>query len=121
LDYPGFTGCALVAQIGSGINAATIFRGGVTNGPQISPFSLGSWLPPQVALIERKLRDKSYKTDAPLELFAYATHDEPDLAVGSMERIEEAITTHLPGSSFTRVRVFHLGFLQHLFTYPAGA
>ena len=116
----GFVGKVPLDAIGRppGLEDATVFRGSVKNGPRISPFSVGSWMPPQVSQIEKKLRDKTYPTGIPLELFAYATHDEPNLALGSMERIEQAITTYLPGSTFTRVRVFHLGFQQHLFTYP---
>jgi hypothetical protein len=120
LRQPGFTGKVSIQGVGRppGLNAATVHRGGVTNGPRVSPFSVGSWQPPQVEMIEKKLSNRNYQSVAPLELFAYATHDEPNGAVGSMEQIEQTITKHMPGSSFTRVRVFHLGFLQHLFTYP---
>jgi hypothetical protein len=53
-----------------------------------------------------------------MELFAYAIHDEPDLAVGSLELLQDVIIKLVPGSSFRRARVFDLGFRRHLYTYP---
>jgi hypothetical protein len=77
-------------------------------GPHITTSSAGSWLPPQLDKIREKLVDKTYRTDAPLELFAYSRHDEVD----GLAAIENCINTYLPGSRFRRVSVFNLGFLQ---------
>jgi hypothetical protein len=75
-------------------------------------------LPPQLEKIEEKLVAKTYRTDAPLELFAYSRHDEVDGHLGSLAAIEQCITTHLPGSQFQRVSVFNLGFLQLVYCHP---
>jgi hypothetical protein len=90
----------------------------VTNGPRLSAPSAGSWLPPQIDNIEQKLTDRRYQTTAPLELFAYSTHDEPDGAVGLLAQIDACVRAHLPGSAFRRVHVFHVGFGQLLYSYP---
>lgn len=120
-DSPGFAGRVLPAAIGQprGLVGATVFRGGVTDGPGMSASSGGYWQQPQVDKIAGKLRDKRYQTSAPLELFAYSTHDEPNLAVGSLEQIQETIVTLLPGSPFRRVHVFDAAFLRYLLKYPA--
>jgi hypothetical protein len=116
---PGFTGDLLGELHGpAGLERAVVYRGSVTNGPQFSPFSAGSWLPPQIDKIREKLVDKRYQTTAPLELFAYALHDEPDGAVGVMEQIDTVVHAHLPGSRFRRVHVFHYGFGRLIRTYP---
>jgi hypothetical protein len=118
LDVPGFTGDVPLDRFGTirGLNAAKVFRGNVKDGPQLSAPSGGYWLPPQADKLVEKLRDKKYETRAPLELFAYATHDEPDGAVGSLEAIQGAVTAHLPGSLFRRVHLFHRGFLRHIWS-----
>ena len=97
-----------------GLDAATVHRGHVTNGPKFSHFSAGVWLPPQASKLEEKLRPGRYRSDLPMELFAYAIHDEPDLAVGSLELLQDVIAKLLPESSFRRAH----GFRRHLYTYP---
>ncbi|HEV7448073.1 MAG TPA: hypothetical protein VGO18_36235, partial [Steroidobacteraceae bacterium] len=110
----GFTGDLLGGLNGpDALERAVVYRGSVTNGPQFSPFSAGSWLPPQIDKIREKLVDKRYQTAAPLELFAYSLHDEPDGAVGGIEQIDTVVHPHLPGSRFRRVHVFHYGFAGH--------
>jgi hypothetical protein len=107
----GFTGDLLGEfKTPIGLERAVIHRGSVTNGPEFSPFSAGSWLPPQIDKIREKLVDKRYQTTAPLELFTYALHDEPDGAVGAMEQIDEVVRAHLPGSRFRRVPCVPLRF-----------
>lgn len=76
-------------------------------------------LPPQIDKIREKLTDKRYQTTVPLELFAYATHDEPDGAVGLVEQIDHCVRTHLPGSLFRRVSVFHVGLGQLIYSHPS--
>jgi hypothetical protein len=75
------------------------------------------WLPPQASKIEEKLQPGRYLSNIPTELFAYAIHDEPDLAGGSLELLQDLIVKLLPGSSFRRAHVFDLGFRRHLYTY----
>lgn len=102
-----------------GLSKATMHRGGVTNGPRISCPSVGSVLQPQLEMIEEKLSRKTYRTSAPLELFAYSTHDEVDAHVNSMQLIDECVRKHLPSSAFRRVRVFDYGIAQQLkYSYP---
>lgn len=100
------------------VDWAKVFHGNVTEGPHIVSPSAGYWLPPQLEKIEEKLVAKTYRTDAPLELFAYSRHDEVDGHVGGLAAIEECIKKHLPGSRFQRVSVFNLGFLQLVYRYP---
>lgn len=92
---------------------AKVFHGNVNDGPHIVAPSAGYWLPPQLDKIRGKLVDKTYRTDSPLELFAYSKHDEVDGHVGGLEAKK-----HLPGSRFRRVLVFNLGFLRLVYRYP---
>jgi hypothetical protein len=122
LSHPAYSGVIPPNSVGQprGLDSATIHRGHVTNGPKFSHFSAGRWSPPQVSTVEDKLRPGRYPSwDVPMELFAYAIHDEPDLAVGSLEQLQNVMVAGLPASAFTRVHVFDLGFLKHLWTYPA--
>jgi hypothetical protein len=91
---------------------ASANRGLVRNGPHITTSSAGPWLPPQLDKIREKLVDKSYRTAAPLELFAYSEHDEVDGHVNGRVAIDQCIKAHLPRSKFQRVSVFNLGFRQ---------
>lgn len=120
LERPHFKGVIAAEEIGTppGFHGARIGRFETTTGPHVSAPSGAFWQPPQVEKIVEKLRDRTYKPVAPLELFAYATHDEPDGAVGSLEAIQAAVETHLPGSQFRRVHLFHVGFLKHIFSMP---
>ena len=120
LAHPHFEDEIEAEQIGtpSGFHGARIGRFETTTGPHVSAPSGAFWQPPQVEKIVEKLSDKTYKVAAPLELFAYATHDEPDGAVGSLEAIQAAVEEHLPGSQFRRVHLFHVGFLKHICSMP---
>ena len=89
----------------------------VQDGPHIRTISAGRWCPPQIGKIEEKLRCKKYRAEAPLELFAYSRHDEPDGAVTWRKEIDACVHAHLPGSLFRRVHIFNLAFLQHIYTY----
>jgi len=51
-----------------------------------------------------------------MELFAYATHDEPDGAVGWLESIQATVAEHMPGSQFSRVHLFHVSFKRHIWS-----
>jgi hypothetical protein len=96
-----------------------VHRGDVSRGPRFSHSSAGRWLPPQVSKLEDKLRPGRYeKTFVPLELFAYSVHDEPDLAIGSVEQLQDVIVRQLPGSAFQRAYVFDLWFQRLLYRYP---
>jgi hypothetical protein len=119
LQYPGYVGALPPKRLGlpRGLEFATIHRSHVTNGPKFSHFSAGRWLPPQASKLEEKLQTGRYRSDIPMELFAYAIHDEPDIAVGSLELLQDLIVKLLPGSSFRRVHVFDLGFRRHLYTH----
>jgi len=121
LHNPGHSSVVPLSAIGRppGINSATIHRGHVTHGPRFSHFSAGRWLPPQVSKVEQKLRPSRYKSDIPLELFAYAIHDEPDLGLDSLEQLQKAIVELLPGSAFRRAHVFDFGLRRHLYSHPA--
>lgn len=101
------------------VDWAKVFHGSVKDGPHIVAPSAGHLLPPQLEKIQEKLVAKTYRTDAPLEIFAYSKHDEVDGHVGGLAAIEQCIKTHLPGSQFRRVSVFNLGFLQLVYRYPA--
>lgn len=116
LEHPHFNGEIATEDIGmpSGFHGARIGRFETTTGPHVSAPSGAFWQPPQVAKIVEKLSDKTYEVTPPLELFAYATHDEPDGAVGSLETIQAAVAEHLPGSQFRCVHLFHVGFLKHI-------
>ncbi len=120
LQNPGYAGVLAPKRLGlpRGLDAVTVHRGHVTNGPKFWHFSAGMWLPPQTSKLEEKLQPGRYRSDLPMELFAYAIHDEPDLAVGSLELLQDVIIKLVPGSSFRRARVFDLGFRRHLYTYP---
>jgi hypothetical protein len=121
LARPQFSGEVSAEDIGmpAGFDGARIFRGGTKNtGPYVSSPSGGYLQPPKIDKIVEKLRDKTYEPAAPLELFAYATHDEPDGAIGWLESIQASVTEHLAGSKFRRVHLFHLGFLKHISTMP---
>ena len=89
-----------------GLQRAEIHRGkDITDGPHFAAPSAGSGMPPQLNKIAEKLREKNYTATGPLELFAYATHDDPGGAVGGLEEIKATIQAHLPGSRFHRVYV----------------
>jgi hypothetical protein len=120
LQHPGCSGALPLSAIGrpSGLTSVTIHRGHVARGPRFSHFSAGRWLPPQVSKVEEKLRPGRYKFDVPMELFAYAVHDEPDLAIGSLEELQNVIEEQLPGSAFRRAHVFDFGLRRHLYSYP---
>jgi hypothetical protein len=100
------------------VDWAKVFHSNVKDGPHIVSPSAGHWLPPQLEKIQEKLVAKTYRTDAPLELFAYSRHDEVDGHVGGLAAIEECVKRHLPGSQFERVSVFNLGFRQLVYRYP---
>lgn len=101
-----------------GLEGARAFRDEITNGPRIYAPSAGSWLAPQVDKIREKLAEKNYRTERPLELIAYATHDEADAHVNSLPMIDECVQRHLPGSRFRRVWVFNRHFRQLVYVYP---
>jgi hypothetical protein len=111
---PLFTRTTLPARL----HKASVFRNERTDGPHFSAPSAGGWMPPQLSKIEEKLRDKNYAFTGPLELFAYSQHDEPDGHINSLAEIQTCINQNLTGSLFTRVHVFHLGFLKHIVTMP---
>jgi hypothetical protein len=106
-----------------GLNRARVHRGKLSNGPRINAPSAGAWLAPQVDKIREKLSDKNYQTERPLELFAYATHDEVDAHVNSLPMIDECVRRYLPGSRFRRIWVFnrHFGQLVYVHPPPQGA
>jgi hypothetical protein len=85
------------------VHYAAASRSQVEKGPHITTSSVGSWLPPQLDKIQEKLVAKTYRTDAPLDLFAYSEHDEVDGHVNGRAEIEQCIKTYLPGSRFRRV------------------
>lgn len=103
-----------------GFHSANIGRfASITNGPQVASPSGDYLRPPQVDKIVEKLRDKRYEpAGTPMELFAYATHDEPDGAVGWLESIQAAVNDHIAESRFRRVHLFHLGFQRHIWSSP---
>ena len=117
LRNPGNTGRVNANDIGSpaGFESANIFRGGTMKGPHVTSSSAGYWSPPQVDNITKHLQTQ-YEADAPLELLAYATHDEPDGSIDSLDTIKAAVAQHLPCSQFRRVHVFHTGFRQHVWS-----
>jgi hypothetical protein len=100
------------------LHAVSVFRNKTTDGPHFSAPSVGSWMPPQLKKLEQKLREKDYTFTGPLELIAYSEHDEPDGHINSLDEIRMCIDRNLTGSRFTRVHVFHLGFLQHIVSVP---
>ena len=117
LAHPGFRGEITAEIVGTppGFDGARVGRfGHFADGPHISAPSAGYWQPPRVGNIVGKLCDTQYTPAAPMELFAYSTHDEPDGAVGSLEAIQAAVAQHLPESQFERVHLFHVGFLSHI-------
>lgn len=122
LEHPGYSGVIPPNSVGQprGLDSATIHRGHVANGPKFSHFSAGRWSPPQVFKVKEKLLPGRYPiigcSNGPICL---AIHDEPDLAVGSLEQLQNVIVAGLPGSAFRRVHVFDLGFLRHLYSYPS--
>jgi hypothetical protein len=123
MSHPRFSGEITADYLGfpQGLHHVVVRQfAGFAHGPEVTAPS-GDWLrPPQVDKIIEKLRDKSYDSaGAPCELFAYSRYDEPDGAVGWLESIQEAVATHLPGSKFRRVHLFHLGFLRHIYTMSA--
>jgi len=100
------------------VHFARVSRG-LTDGPHFSTSSAGSWMPPQLAKIRGKLVDKKpYRTNAPLELFAYSEHDEVDGHIDGLSAIEQCVKINLVGSQFQRVTVFNLGFLQRVYRFP---
>lgn len=120
LEHPHFNGEVTEEVLGTlqGFHGARVGRFEITDGPHVSAPSGAFWQAPQVEKIAEKLRDKEYKPVAPLELFAYATHDEPDGAVGALETIQAVVAQYLPGSLFRRVHLFHVGFLKHICSMP---
>jgi hypothetical protein len=100
------------------LHSVSIFRTKRTDGANVSAPSAGYWMPPQLNKIEKKLLEKSYTFTALVELFAYSPHDEPDGHINSLDEIQACINRNLPGSLFTRVHVFNLGFLKHIVTIP---
>jgi hypothetical protein len=118
---PNFAGAIAAESIGTppGFHGAKVGRfDHIKDGPKFSAPSAGYWKPPQANKIAEKLSDKTYTPAAPLELFAYSPHDEPDGAVGSLEEIHAVVAKHLSGSQFRCVHVFHLGFLKHICSMP---
>jgi hypothetical protein len=102
-----------------GLMGATVHRGPrKTNGPRIIAPSAGSLQRPQVDKIEQKLTAKTYRTSAPLELFAYSTHDEVDAYLDGLRCIDASVQQHLPRSLFRRVWVFDFGREQLKYTFP---
>jgi hypothetical protein len=121
LARPGFAGRVTAEDLEypHGFQWANIGRLKITNGPHITSPSGDYMRAPQVDKIIEKLRDKSYgPAGAPIELFTYATHDEPDGAVGWLESIQSAVAEHVVGSQFRRVHLFHLGFKRHIWSSP---
>lgn len=121
LECPNYEGEIRPQSVGtpSGFHGAKLWRHErLGDGPKFSAPSAGYWQGPQINKIVEKLSDKTYVPAAPMELFAYSPHDEPDGAVGSLAAIQGAIAEHLPGSKFERVHVFHLGFLKHVCSMP---
>lgn len=118
---PGFTGDVTAEDIGlpRGFHHAYIGRADFINGPDVGAPSADFLRPPQIERITRKLKTKVQTTE-PLELFAYTNFDEPAGAVGSLETIQAAAIAGLTESRFRRVHVFHLGFLQHVWSSPAA-
>ena len=118
---PILVGTVSIDAIGrpDGLNFVRMHRRPATRGPRFSHFSAGRWERPQVSAIEDKLRPNRYKTSKiPMELFAYAVHDEPDLEIGSLEELQSAIVRHLPASVFRRAHIFDFGFRRHLYSHP---
>jgi hypothetical protein len=116
---PGFDGDVTAEDLRypKGFDSAQVRRfNQLKNGPAVTAPSGDYFRGPQVEKIVEKLRDKEYQTNASLELFAYSNHDDPDGAVGSLEAIQTAVVQHLADSMFRRVHVFHLGFLQHVWS-----
>ena len=76
-------------------------------GPHVTSSSAGYWSPPQVDNITKHLQTQ-YEAEVPLELFAYATHDEPDGSIDSLD------TIRLLSPSICRVRNFgaYMSFTQ---------
>ena len=68
------------------VDWATASHCNVKEGPHIVAPSAAYWLPPQLDKIQEKLTAKTYRADAPLELFAYSRHDEVDGHVDSSHR-----------------------------------
>lgn len=104
-----------------GLEGARTFRDEITDGPRIYAPSAGPWLAPQIDKIREKLAEKNYRTERPLELIAYATHDEADGHVNSLAMIDECVQRHLAGSRFRRVWVFNRHFGQLVHVYPPVA
>jgi hypothetical protein len=115
---PGFTGPLFGSDGPSGLHRAAVHRGHVTNGPRINAPSGGSWLYPQIEKLKDKLTNKTYRINAPLDLFAYSTHDELDGHIDSLAEIETCIKTHLANSPFRKVYVFNAGFSSLVYQYP---
>jgi hypothetical protein len=71
LQNPCYIGVVAPERLGlpRGLDAVTVHRGHVTNGPKFSHFSAGMWLPPQASKLEEKLQRGRYRSDLPMELF----------------------------------------------------
>jgi len=118
---PGYDGWVVAEDIGSpqGFHEARVTRtAGRTDGPSVAAPSVSGYIAPQLEQIITKLTDKTYVTDRPLDLFAYAIYDEPDGRVGMLEAIKAAVGERLSGSKFQRVHLFHAGFLRHICSIP---
>jgi hypothetical protein len=122
LSRPDFAGRVMPEDLEfpQGFRLANVGRfKSISNGPEVVAPSGDYLRPPQVDKIKEKLCDKSYDSaGAPMELFAYAMHDEPDGAVGWLESIQSTVAEHIAGSKFRRVHLFHVGFKRHIWSYP---
>jgi|GEM_PF-6250204 len=90
----------------------------IKNGPEFNVPSSGDWLMPQISKLEEKLTVKTYRTSAPLELFAYCLHDDIDAHVDSLRLLDECVGKHQPGSNFQCVRVFDLSAKKERYRFP---
>ena len=120
LSSPGFVGLITPGSIGNpmGYVKGHLYRDPVLDGPKFSSFSFGDWLGPQLEKIARKLTENYYKTNFPLELFAYSEHDDPDGHVDSRHEFEECVRKHLPNLKFIRVHLFYLAHKKYLYSIP---
>jgi hypothetical protein len=119
LTCPDFSGRMFTAGAKpKGLKGGNAYRDKRRNGIRIHSFSAGPLLAPNASTVERKLTNRTYEAFAPLELFAYSVHDEPDGAVGWQEMLDTSIAKYLPNSLFKSVHLFHFGFGRHIKSYP---
>jgi hypothetical protein len=109
-DFEGFLPDCSGVKVTRGVD--------IVNGPQITPFSSGSWKMPLILKIQEKLSEKIYETEFSLELFAYTIWDEVGAHVDSLTMIDTCVKTYLPNSKFRRVRVFDLLQQRMEFCWP---